>query len=217
LNNVRLLADNYAEAGFFSYIPDLLDGDPLPLDFLQSVEPPLKVQENLGVIQKTKNTAIVGITLPPWLMKHRESVTKPLLDKFIESVREIPGTKKIGALGFCWGGRYAILEAHPSQGTGGVDAAFACHPSLVSIPGDFEPVTKPLGIAVGDRDSLLNTASIQKITDILKKKDVPQEVKVYPDQIHGFALRGDWSSEKDKQAMDESEQQSIKWFNTYLA
>lgn len=28
------------------------------------------------------------------------------------------------------------------------------------------------------------------------------DIKVYTDQIHGFALRGDWSSEKDKKAMD---------------
>ena len=188
----------------------------MPEDFLQSVEPPLKVQANLGVIDKTKNTATVAATLPPWLMKHSEGVTKPLLDKFVEAVRAIPGTKKIGAIGFCWGGRYAILEAHPSEGTGGVDAAFACHPALVSIPSDFEPVTKPLSIAIGDHDSLLDTASIDKIKEVLEKKNVPQEVKVYPDQIHGFALRGDWSSEKDKQSMDESEKQGISWFNTHL-
>jgi hypothetical protein len=32
-----------------------------------------------------------------------------------------------------------VLLAHTQ-----VDATHACHPSLVSIPGDFEPVTKPL-------------------------------------------------------------------------
>lgn len=74
--NVRLLADNYAKAGFYVYIPDLHQGDSIPLDFLQSVEPPLKTREQLTLIDKTKATANVGTTLPPWLLKHREAVTK---------------------------------------------------------------------------------------------------------------------------------------------
>ena len=122
------------------------------------MEPNLKTREQLTLIDKTKATAVVGTTLPPWLIKHREAVTKPLIDSFIKSVRSVPGTGKVGAIGFCWGGRYAILEAH-----GEVDAAYACHPSLVAVPGDFEPVTKPLSLAVGDKDSLLDNNTVGKI------------------------------------------------------
>jgi Dienelactone hydrolase family len=43
------------------------------------------------------------------------------------------------------------------------------------------------------------------------------KVKIYEDQVHGFALRIDWSSEKDKKAMDDAEKQGIDWFNKYLA
>lgn len=74
--NVRLLADNYAKAGFYVYIPDLHQGDSIPLEFLHSVEPPLKTREQLTLIDKTKATANVGTTLPPWLLKHCETVTK---------------------------------------------------------------------------------------------------------------------------------------------
>lgn len=74
--NVRLLADNYAKAGFYCYVPDVHQGDSIPLDFLNSVEPPLKVREQQSLIDKTKATATVGTTLPPWLVKHREGVTK---------------------------------------------------------------------------------------------------------------------------------------------
>ena len=101
---------------------------------------------------------------------------------------------------------------------GGVDAAFAAHPSLVAIPGDFDPVSKPLSLALGTQDSLLDTKQIGQIQDTLAKKtDVPHEIRLYEDQVHGFALRGDWSSEKDKKAMDEAEKQAIEWFNKYLS
>jgi len=214
--NVRLLADNYAKAGFYCYVPDTHQGDSLPVEFLQSVEPPLKTREQLTMLDKTKKTADVGTTLPPWLLKHREAVTKPLIDSYVNAVRAIPGTGKVGAIGFCWGGRYAILAAH--EGSGSVDAAYACHPSLVAIPGDFEPVTKPLSLALGDHDSLLDTKSIGQIQDVLgKKTSHPHEIRIYEDQVHGFALRNDWSSEKDRKAMDEAEKQGVEWFNEYLA
>ena len=175
------------------------------------------------MVDSAKNTAIVATTLPPWLLKHREGITKPLIDGFINTVRMIPGTDRIGAIGFCWGGRYAILEAHgPTKNAdgssiGGVDAAYACHPSLVSIPADFDPVTKPLSLALGTKDSLLDEKSIGQIQDVMAKKtDVPHEVRIYDDQVHGFALRSDWSSEKDKKAMDDACAQGLQWFNKYL-
>lgn len=182
------------------------------MEFLNSVEPPLKDREALSVLDKAKATGIVGTTLPPWLLTHREAVTKPLISSFISTVRAIPGTSKVGALGFCWGGRYAILAAH-----GEVDAAYACHPSLVAVPADFEGVTKPLSLAVGDHDSLLDNATVGQIQDVIAKKtDVLHELRIYEGQIHGFALRSDWSNEEDRKAMDESEKQGIDWFNKTL-
>ncbi|KPI37253.1 Protein AIM2 [Cyphellophora attinorum] len=200
--NVRLLADNYAKAGFYCYIPD--------------------VREQAGIIDKTKGTVDVMATLGPWLAKHREGVSEPIISGFINTVRQIPGTQKVGAIGFCWGGRYAILQAHSPReegNVGGVDAAYACHPSLLSVPSDFEKVNKPLSIAVGTKDSLMDQKTNEQIKTYLdtERKDVPTDIRYYEDQVHGFALRGDWSSDKDKRAMDDAEKQGIQFFNKYLA
>ncbi|KAL6716376.1 hypothetical protein ACLMJK_005942 [Lecanora helva] len=223
LPNTRLLADAYAAAGFYIYLPDLHGGDSLPISFLNTVEPPLKDQEHLSVTEKAKNAALVPATLGPWLATHREGVTKPLIDGFVNAVRMVPGTDKLGAVGFCWGGRYAILQAHGQEksergsSVGGVDAAYACHPSLVSIPGDFEGVKVPLSLALGTKDSLLDVASVGGIREVLEGKEVETQIRMYEDQVHGFALRSDWSSEKDKKAMDDAEKQGIEWFSKHLS
>lgn len=228
LPNTRLLADNYAKAGFYAYIPDVHEGDSLPAEFLNDAEPPLSKREQMGIVDKAAATAKVGATLGPWLIKHREAVARPLIEGFIEHVRTIPGTGKVGAIGFCWGGRYAILAAQQpfsSLSGRGIDAAYACHPSLVAIPGDFDPVVVPLSLALGDKDSMLGMSEVEKIRDVISKKERGEqgdkirasEIQIYGDQVHGFALRGDWSSEKDKVAMDKAEKQGIEWFEKYLS
>lgn len=88
----------------------------------------------------------------------------------------------------------------------------------MSIPADFDPITKPTSIAVGDSDSLLPDSENQKIRELFEKKtDVPTEIKTYEGQVHGFALRSDWSHEKDKKAMDDATSQGLAWFNKYLS
>lgn len=70
---------------------------------------------------------------------------------------------------------------------------------------------------MGEKDSLLDMKSVDQIKEALEKTGAPIEVKVYKDQIHGFALRSDWSSDEDKKAMDDAAKQGIDWFNKYLA
>lgn len=172
----------------------------------------------------TVATAKTAATLPPWLIKHREAVARPLIEGFIRSVRLIPYTDKIGVVGFCWGGRYAVLAGHKdfSSGEGqGVDAVYSVHPSLVSVPADFEPLGVPTSFAVGDKDSMLGMKEVDQIKEVMERKKkeegLESEVVVYEDQIHGFSLRGDFSSEKDKKAMDQAEKQGIAWFDKHLA
>lgn len=131
-------------------------------------------------------------------------------------------------LGFCWGGRYAILAAQEPfssrAGGQGVDAAYTAHPSLCAIPGDFEDVCVPLSVALGEKDSYLGESEVRKIEEVMERKRNGEsggtkcegEVVVYKDQVHGFALRGDQENEKDKKALDDAAKQGIEWFKKYL-
>ena len=54
--------------------------------------------------------------------------------------------------------------------------------TLISITaGDFDPITRPLSLAVGTKDSLLDMGSIGRIQDLLAKKtEISHEIQVYP-------------------------------------
>ncbi|KAK0824780.1 hypothetical protein LTR02_017561, partial [Friedmanniomyces endolithicus] len=187
---------------FTAYIPDVHSGDSIDESFLQTVEPPLAQREQQSVVDKTASGAKIGATLGPWLVSHREAVARPIIENFIDK-KPFSGS---------------------SEGKG-CNAAYACHPSLVSIPADFDPVAVPLSLALGNKDSLLGEKEVGQIREVMDAKKeggqgeklVQSEVRIYKDQIHGFALRGDWGSEKDREAMDEAEKQGIEWFKKHLA
>ena len=71
LNNVRILADEYADQGFRVLIPDLLDGDYVDEGLLKAIAPQQSDPEP-SVVQKGVDGAKVAASLGPWVAKHRE-------------------------------------------------------------------------------------------------------------------------------------------------
>ena len=136
----------------------------------------------------------------PWRIKHREAVVLPLIQKFLAHLRSDPAHKKIGAVGFCWGGRYAVLLTHEGADPF-VDAAV--HPSFSSFPAELEKISKPVSIKVGESDDIMKMADVEKAQEIFKNmRDC--EVEIYPGQVHGFSVRGDLSVEEDRKAKEKA-------------
>lgn len=54
------------------------------------------------MVDKATKTGKVGITLGPWLARHREAVSKPIIEGFINNLKTTPGTNKIGTIGECF-------------------------------------------------------------------------------------------------------------------
>ena len=49
----------------------------------------------------------------------------------------------------------------------------------MAVPADFDPVEKPLSLALGTKDSLLDQGTVGKIQDLLAKKtEIPHEIRV---------------------------------------
>jgi dienelactone hydrolase len=168
----------------------------------------------------------------PWLILCRQSVCKPRIFNFFKALRASPETAntKVGAAGFCWGGKYAVLLSHdmPSTrihraDTQGeqlmtlVDACYTAHPSFLNIPGDINDVTIPLSIAVGDEDMALKVELVEIAKTILeKKKSGDHEVVIYAGAKHGFAVRGDPKDPKQVDLGEKAGQQALAWFTKWL-
>jgi dienelactone hydrolase len=173
----------------------------------------------------------------PWIISVRTSITKPRVFGFFQALRTSPppfptSDLKIGAAGFCWGGRYTILLAadtpssrvvrHESQKATGlqplIDCAFTAHPSMVSVPADIEAVTVPLSVSIGNEDMAMKGPLIQQMKEILEvKKKGDHEVVILPGAKHGFAVRTDTSDAFQMECAEKAEEQAVNWFARWFA
>ena len=162
---VREVADYYAEEGYVVLAPDLfwrLDKD-----------------VDLGYTEADWKKAFDYF--------QRFDVDKGVQDitAAVKALRARPEvTGKIGALGFCLGGKLAYLAAARS----GVDVAVGYYG--VGIEGSLnEPPKCPMVLHFAEKDKFVPAEAVQKIKDALKDRhDV--EIYVYPGQDHAFARTG---------------------------
>jgi carboxymethylenebutenolidase len=102
---------------------------------------------------------------------------------------------KAGAIGFCFGGRYAFLAAARLD----VDAAAGFHPTQIGLSlADAPHVHAPLSLHFGADDPLTPPSEVDALRPLLplsssKGQDdngVDTEIFVYPGATHNFAIPG---------------------------
>ena len=129
-NNVQLIADQFAANGYAVYMPDIFQGDPIPLNRPSDFD-----------LFKWRDGTQTG-------KAHGVEQVEPVTQALVKHMRAA-GIKKVGAVGYCFGAKYVVrhMGIH-----GNVDVGYVAHPSFVD-EAEFEKIKGPLSIAAACRDS----------------------------------------------------------------
>jgi dienelactone hydrolase len=131
--------------------------------------------ESASLVSKVKN-GLKMMTVVPWLYKHWPSSKVASLEKYIKALKEEKGLSRIGAVGFCYGGKFAV----EFNAKGLVNATVACHPSFTSV-GSYKELKAPILFNCAQTDDIFTESTRKQVEQILDtNKDAPaHDIKVF--------------------------------------
>ena len=163
--DIRAIADVFAGNGYIAAAPDL---------FWQSIPGPLSRDDN-----RTKERS------QPRLEKIKAGEAD--MADTLADLRKLPQFNgRAMAMGFCYGGPYAILGPKRL----GYEAGVSCHGTqLMDYINELEGVTAPVCIVWGDQDHAAPPevqAAYRQVPSRMKNV----EVHIFPGVLHGYMMRG---------------------------
>jgi dienelactone hydrolase len=175
----------------------------------------------------------------PWKRASDISVTKDRVLSFFQAVRTSPppfetNNLKVGAAGFCWGGKHAFLLArdeassratrHQSQIDAKtpqalLDCIFTAHPSYLEVPNDMQAIKVPTSVAIGDKDMAMKESLVKQMKQILEvdMEGGDHEVNIIPGAKHGFAIRTHPDDKHEMECAERAEAQAVAWFSRWFS
>ncbi|KAJ3184744.1 hypothetical protein HK101_009830 [Irineochytrium annulatum] len=212
LPNLRILADIIAKNGFNCVVPDILNGD--PISFKGMEEMMIKPTSVLGHISQFGKQVAIAPGFVGWMLRHPDAATLPSINAVLDDIKTARSASKIGVIGYCFGGRYCVLNGAATETR--VDAFAGCHPSNMTIPKDIEAIGKPGLFCLAEKDWLLSEKDVGRIRKIVEAGNKDVTFKTYAGTHHGFASRGREEDEAVRKARDQCIADVIDFFKSKL-
>jgi len=157
-----------ADLGFITLVPDLF----------------WRLQPGVSLTDNTKEEFDQALAL---MQKFDQSKGIEDLKATVAVARKYPGaTGKVGTVGYCLGGRLAMLMAIESD----ADANISYYGvGLDGLLGDLDKIHAPLILHIADKDGFFPPEGRAKVVEAVKGHDHIKAF-VYPDADHAFARVG---------------------------
>ncbi|PWN52015.1 alpha/beta-hydrolase [Violaceomyces palustris] len=188
LVNNKIIPDLIADqTGFTVYVPDMFHGDSIAQD------------------------AVKGMPSTAKEAKAQSFLTK--VTKFLSTLKEESGAARIGAVGYCYGGKSCLVF----NARGLVDVSVACHPSFINLS-DIKSLKGPVLFNCAEQDDVFPTSLRESGAKALGDRHdaPPHEFKVYENTVHGFAARPNLAEPLVKKAFEEALEATASWLKAHL-
>ena len=163
--DMRAIADEFAAHGYIAAAPDL---------FWRSIPGPLARDDD-----RTKQRS------QPRLERIRTGEAD-MADTLAEVRKQPQFNGRAAAMGFCYGGPYAILGPKRL----GYDAGISCHGTqMLDFLKELDGVVQPVCIIWGDQDHAA-PPEVQKAYRGVPSRMKNVEVHIIPGVLHGYMMRG---------------------------
>ncbi|KAL9072325.1 MAG: hypothetical protein Q9161_003644 [Pseudevernia consocians] len=190
--NARLLADHYAkEADATVYLPDFFGGEVVTPDVLESGK--LNLGEFLG--------------------RNSKDIRFPEIETCAKALKQEHGFKKLGAMGFCFGG-WAVFQLG-AKGKNLVDCISTAHPSLTTKE-EIDAVAVPVQIIAPEHDPQLTPELKAYVNSVIPGLNLEYDYQYFPGLMHGFAIRCDQNDVKQKKGFERAKNVAVGWFAQFL-
>ncbi|XP_064410419.1 carboxymethylenebutenolidase homolog [Latimeria chalumnae] len=190
LPNTRYVADMLAANGYIAICPDFFVG-----------KEPWKPSNDWSTFQE-------------WLKDHQATNTNKEADVVLKYLKEHCNAKRIGVVGFCWGGAvtYHMMLKYPELKAG---------ISVYGIIRDGEErynLHNPTFFIFAGNDHVIPLDQVDILQQKLKEHcRTEYKVKIYPGQTHGFVHRKrDDINLQDQPYIQEARTDMINWLNTHV-
>lgn len=197
--NIRLLADHYArEIGATVFAPDFFGGEVLPFDLIAADK-------------------FDQFDLPGFLGRNSREIREPEIFAFARALKsEEHGFKKVGAVGFCYGGWASFrLGAKEHAQAPLVDCVSIGHPSMTTKK-DIDEVAVPVQMLAPEMDRAY-TAELKSHTfETLQRLNVPFDYQHFPGVAHSCLVRGDENKPGERAAMARGKNATVAWLKQWL-
>ncbi|KAI1658837.1 dienelactone hydrolase family protein [Daldinia decipiens] len=194
--NLRLLADHFArEINATVYLPDFFDGE--------VIEPTPAILSG----------DFSGYDFAGFMVRNSRQAREPEIFAVAKALRQ--KYKKIGAIGYCFGGwgvfRLGAKEHNPPL----VDCISTGHPSLLTKK-DIDEVAVPVQLLAPEHDPIYSEELKSYTFEKVPKLGIEFDYRHYPGVAHGALVRGSDEEPGELLAMVRAKNDAVNWFNQFL-